>query len=388
MLRLYHFFNMRTVRRHFPIIFFGLVIFLFIVSLDERDVGLVARDSRLKLTMQFEQAGRGKEVEPVHHATDPSPLTVHLVVAATVTEDISWAFEIKIPSFKVIHYVADDPSWPNHPPANRGREAMIYHTYFHDFYDELPDIVILTHAHDVSWHMESLFNHSLTYAITHLDISAVKERGYANLRVSWENACPAYINTTLRGTEGIEGEGQSTHEAFLGNFGDPSGLTGDVPEILAQPCCSQFAVTRDVIRSVPRTQYARSINWLVNSPMSDFILGRTWEHMFQWLFAKKAVDCPIEWKTYCKMYHICFDGVEEYEKYMDLDHQRADLIDKYDVSFFKALLFWCVGSGRQGLVREINVISRQIDELVKRAQERGSEEKVRAISVESLYLEQ
>ena len=388
MLRLYHFNIIRIFRRHFPIIFFGLLLSLFILSLDQRGAGLIARDSRLKLTMQFEQAVQDKEIEPVHHAADPSPLTVHLVVAATAAEDVSWAFELKIPGFQVIHYVADDPSWPNHPRANRGREAMIYHTYFHDFYDELPDIVILTHAQDISWHMEPLLNHSLTYAITRLDIPAVKERGYANLRVSWENACPAYINTALEGPDGIEHEGQSTREAFLANFGDPSGYTGDVPEILAQPCCSQFAVTRDAIRSVPRDQYARSIAWLINSPMSDFMLGRTWEHMFQWLFAKKSVDCPIEWKTYCKMYHVCFDGAEEYRKYMVLVQQRADLIDKYDVSFVKALYFWGVGSGRQELVREIAVITRQIDEIVKRAQERGSEEKARAISVESLYLGQ
>jgi hypothetical protein len=386
MLRLNHLPGTRSLRRHFPILSFVLVLFMFMLGLDKRGVHLIARDSRLMLTMQFEQAERGQEVD-VYQPADPSPLKVHLVVAATAAEDISWALKLKIPGFEVIHYVADDQSWPNHPQLNKGHEPTIYNTYFYDYYDKLPDIVILTHAQDVSWHMEPLFNHSLTYALRHLDLQAVMERGYANLRVSWENACPAYINTTLRGDSGIAAEGESTHDAFLANFGHEPELEDDVPEILAQPCCNQFAVTRDAIRSVSKDQFARSLNWIFSTPMNDYTLGRTWEHMYQWLFAKKAVDCPIEWKAYCKMYHICFASADEYQQYMNLEEERAELIDMYDVSPFKAFYFWGLGSGKQRLAEQIGAVTRQIDALAKQARERGTDEKARAISMESLYLE-
>lgn len=376
---------LRALRRYFFLIVVSLLLCIFLLTGYGKSSSLIARDSRLKLTMQFETSNHGETNIP-HEEIVASPMTVHLVIAATSSEDISWTSRLKIPGLRVIHYIADDSSAVHHPPANKGHEAMIYHSYFLDFYDQLPDIAILTHAQDISWHMEPLLSHSLSYALAHLDLLAVKERGYANLRVSWDNACPAYINTTIEGTSGLELESQSTREAFLGNFGDASGLSDEVPEILAQPCCSQFAVTRDVIRSVTRESYARYINWLLHSSMDDSILGRTWEHMFQWLFTKKAVDCPVEWKTYCKMYHICFESQAKYEKYMELDQARADLIDRYDVSTLKALWTWGLGNGKLDLTREINAISRQINELKQQALLRGREATARTFSTADLYL--
>lgn len=73
-------------------------------------------------------------------------------------------------------------------------------------------------------------------------------------------------------------------EAFRANFN-----LYTTPEILATPCCSQIAVTRERIRSVPREQYARHIGWLMETGLKDSISGRTWEHMWQYLFLEKAM---------------------------------------------------------------------------------------------------
>jgi hypothetical protein len=86
-------------------------------------------------------------------------------------------------------------------------------------------------------------------------------------------------------------------QAFRANFN-----VYEVPEILATPCCSQIAVTRERIRGVPREQYKHHINWLLNTNLPDNISGRTWEHMWQHLFLQKAIDCPIEHKAYCRLY--------------------------------------------------------------------------------------
>jgi len=53
-----------------------------------------------------------------------------------------------------------------------------------------------------------------------------------------------------------------------------------VPEIIAQPCYSQYAVTRDVVQSVPRGEYVRYINWLFNTELDDYLSGRFWEYGF------------------------------------------------------------------------------------------------------------
>jgi hypothetical protein len=372
---------LRVFRKNSLLIALALILSLFLLQRFGKDSVTVARDGRLKLTLQFEQAEQGGG-PAVRHDTALDSLTVHLVIAATASEDISWTSQLKLPGLEVIHYVADDRSARYHPPANKGREAMIYHNYFYDFYDLLPDIVILTHAQDISWHMEPLLSHSVTFALSRLNLLAVMERGYANLRVSWDNACPAYINTTVK-----ELEEESTREAFLANFGSASGRPDEVPEILAQPCCSQFAVTRDAIRSVPRDHYARYIKWLLDSNIEDSMLGRAWEHMFQWLFTKKAVDCPTEWRTYCKMYHICFDGKTEYEKYLHLDELRADLIDRYDVGILKTIWNWNFGTRKKDLVREINAISQRISWLKQHAQVRGEKAFGRKIRRQSLYLD-
>jgi hypothetical protein len=387
------------LKRHSRAIVLVLLVSLFLLYKYGTDSSTIAREKRLKLTLQFEQAGHREDIYAPDDAPDdahqdagpqdaaPDPMSVHLVIAGTTSEDISWTSRIKIPGLEVIHYIADDPSAPYHPPANKGREAMIYHNYFYDFYDHLPDVAILTHAQDISWHMEPVLSNSLTFALSHLDLSAVKERGYANLRVSWENACPDYINTTLKGTSGLELEGQSTREAFLGNFGGAAGLPDEVPEILAQPCCSQFAVTRDTIRSVPRERYAVFIDWLLDSSMDDSMLGRTWEHMFQWLFTRKAVDCPAEWKTYCRMYHICFNGKKDYDRYLGLEELRAELIDRFDVGLLKAVWNSAFGTRKQDLVQQIDVVSRQIDEHIQQARERGKIEINRMGGLEYLYMD-
>jgi len=102
-------------------------------------------------------------------------------------------------------------------------------------------------------------------------------------------------------------------EAFRANFN-----LYDIPEILATPCCSQIAVTKERILSVPREQYKHHIDWLLNTQLDDGISGRTWEHMWQYLFLGKAIDCPIEHKAYCRLYHICFGGREGYDEWIEM----------------------------------------------------------------------
>jgi phage gp36-like protein len=61
-------------------------------------------------------------------------------------------------------------------------------------------------------------------------------------------------------------------EAFRANFN-----IYDIPEILATPCCSQIAVTKERVRSVLRERYGKAVEWLVGTELDDGISGRTWE---------------------------------------------------------------------------------------------------------------
>jgi len=97
-----------------------------------------------------------KESGGVYRIPKGRPPSVNLVVAATSSEDYSWVDNLRVPELVVIPYIADNASAPHHPQKNKGHEAMIYHQYFYDFYDNLPDVSVLVHSHQRSWHIEQL----------------------------------------------------------------------------------------------------------------------------------------------------------------------------------------------------------------------------------------
>lgn len=297
----------RTLRRRRNL-FAGFILFTLTV--------LILLDSRDRLPglwyCQFPQ-------------TSSSP-SIHLVLAAGTWNDLSWTKHILVPNLHPIPYIANDPTAKYHPPVNRGNEAMVYLTYLYEFYDRLPDISIFTHGSDYSWHVDGVLGYSTAYAISHLDLDELRRRQYMNLRISWLRACPNWINTSVTSiwTEGFDEklrpEERFMKRAFVDNFPDDP-----VPAILSQPCCSQFAVTREAIRSVPRKQYKRQMEWLQNTRLESDLSGRVWEHMWQWLFVKKAIDCPIEHKALCRAYHICFEDAEDWEKWQELEIERFDI---------------------------------------------------------------
>ncbi|KAI1389615.1 uncharacterized protein F4822DRAFT_398964 [Hypoxylon trugodes] len=310
---------------------------------------------------------------PTNH--DRHNLTINLVLATMSRDDISWTENIDIPNLNVIRYVSDDLDADYHPPvAKKGREALIYLTYMHDFYDDLPDITFFTHADESPWHMESELNSSVTFAMSHLDLAQVQQRQYFNLRVSWENACPNWINTTKTELDTGKLEEIYMWEAFSENFG-----TDDVPEILAGPCCSQFAVTKEAIRRRPKSQYRTSMNWLVETHWDDYITGRIWEHFWSWLFRGEAVDCAIEWKTYCSMYHVCFDSASR-NRVVSLKEEKEELKNKS--GFLDRLSDMLGGYKNKKRIKEIDVI---LETELEKALERGQSETRRMELLSDLY---
>ncbi|KAI2625012.1 hypothetical protein GGR54DRAFT_546176 [Hypoxylon sp. NC1633] len=319
----------------------------------------------------------GFDGDKSHHGSSPkndSNPTVNLVMATLLEDDISWTESLDIPNLNIIRYVSDSMEAEYHPPVpHKGREALIYHTYLHDFYDKLPDISIFIHADESPWHVETILNSSMTFALSHLDLDQVLQRQYFNLRVSWVAACPNWINTTKTVGQSTKKEEPYMHEAFSENF-----ATNQVPEILGGPCCSQFAVTRDAVRRNPQSQYRMNMDWLVQTDWSDYISGRVWEHMWPWLFENKAVDCAVEWKAYCRMYHICFDS-ETRNRMTSLEEEKMEL---QNASLLDELKDLFSGFKAKKRLDEINAI---IAAEVEVALERGKSEAARMELLSDLY---
>ena len=93
------------------------------------------------------------------------------------------------------------------------------------------------------------------------------------------------------------------------------------PAAISQPCCAQFAVSRDAIRSNPKSEYVRLRDWLLNTKLEDKYSGRVMEYSWQILFTGLAEVCPEMNACYCEGYGVCFGGKGELDGWIESREQ-------------------------------------------------------------------
>lgn len=255
-----------------------------------------------------------------------------LVISTTKENDMNWLHDelgdLLEPTteahgyFSTEIYVTDNVSAPLHTPANKGHEAMAYLTYIIDQYHTLPPISIFIHGHLLAWHNNIMLNSNTSSMLRHLRLDKIHQDGYFNLRCHFNPGCPEHLFpfSTVPHTE--KSEEPFVKEAWKQVFeivaNDAEAEALYVPRVLAQPCCSQFAVTATRIRAVPREKYRHFRNWILETALTDYMSGRIFEYFWQWIFNGTAVFCPDPRVCYCEGYGICFEGPEEYDAWMKL----------------------------------------------------------------------
>lgn len=212
-------------------------------------------------------------------------------------------------------YVVNDASAPLHTPANKGHEAMAYLTYLIDSYDSLPSISIFMHGHRTTWHNNDLLALSSASMIRFLRPEKVLKDGYMNLRCHWNPGCPDHLHPFATEYDEDKAEELLVKDAWMQVFQVDE---TEVPEILAQPCCSQFAVTAERIRQVPRERYIRFRDWLMSSDLDDYVTGRLFEYFWQYIFNQTSVLCPDPRICYCEGFGVCFENPAEYDLWLEL----------------------------------------------------------------------
>ncbi|KXT01956.1 hypothetical protein AC579_8058 [Pseudocercospora musae] len=203
-------------------------------------------------------------------------------------------------------YVVNDNSAPLHTPANKGHEAMAYLSYMIDFYDSLPDISIFMHGHKTAWHNNDLLDMSSSAMVRYLSREKVQRDGYMNLRCHWNPGCPDHLHPFATEYDEDKSEELLIKDAWMQAFEVEE---SQVPEMLAQPCCSQFA-------------YEHFRDWLLASQLTDYVTGRIFEYFWQYMLNKTPVLCPDPRVCYCEGYGVCFESPGEYDMWLEL---RADL---------------------------------------------------------------
>lgn len=236
--------------------------------------------------------------------TDAPYVQDKVVVVGRMKEDkAEWIFR-DLPQWQHAVYTVDDIAAPLHTERNKGREANVYLTYIIDNYDKLPSTIAFIHPHEngwpEAWHTDSP-GYSNAKSLQTLNLDFVQRNGYANLRCLHNPGCPDEIQP-LRYPPREDAEMADQERKYAEVWGHVFNNT-DVPTVVATPCCAQFAVSKDQVHKRPKEDYVRLHTYLMESELSDKILGRIYEYMWHIIFGQEPVYCPSMGQCYLDVYN-------------------------------------------------------------------------------------
>lgn len=236
-------------------------------------------------------------------------------------------------------YIVDKADTPGpHLQKNHGREAAVYMSYIVDHYDNLHDITFFWHNDEKVWHNNLLLSWDSVETINRMDRENIMATGYVPSRCDLWPGCPAWIKfNPTKAEHNLDphrlGE-MFTPELFHNFFPDAD----EFPPFFSGTCCSQFAVSRDAIRSRPKSTYEAILEWVLEYQYDDrsgMVMELTWPY----LFANRGSLCPSMETCYCKTYNICLEesaDVEDLANWNDLRTRREEV--KWQVAFLEEAL--------------------------------------------------
>lgn len=199
---------------------------------------------------------------------------------------------------------------------------MAYLTYIIDHYNtSIPSVVAFLHAHRSgffqAWHVDTPL-HDNVYAMRHLQVDYVKEKGYVNLRCNLNPGCKntRRPNPHTSSEVWLEVMGNTSTPAFSSEKSHPAAVESisraEDREKLAvmqpaiwTPCCAQFAVSREQIYNRPLEDYVQIRQWVIDTDKDDAKSGRVMEYLWHVIFGQEAIHCPDVDTCYCKVYGRC-----------------------------------------------------------------------------------
>ena len=195
--------------------------------------------------------------------------------------------------WEVYRYVSDGADTDDLPVANpNGREALPYLTFITDNYATLPDVVIFTHGHYQSWHQPE----PLVDKIMALNLTAVKREDYVNLRCQQTHGCTEDSMFYIAHPREEDQRGGKFIKLIWEELMEPE--VGPVGDIIARPCCAQFAVSKQAVlrhslnfwnslREPLETRKQGDEGW---RGLSDYDVGLKYEMFWHVLMGKEPVQ--------------------------------------------------------------------------------------------------
>jgi hypothetical protein len=305
--------------------------------------------------------------------TSPHDITRTLVIPRLAEEDIGWVAQFLGGDTLLTRavYTVDDPRADLTVPENKGHEVMVYLTYIIDHFHNLSDVTMFMHSHQIAWHNNDLMDSSAVDMIRRLSSQKVLRDGYMNLRCHLDPGCPDHIHPVLDKESSDDTlnipETVVIGKAWLELFPNAAAP----PKVLSQPCCAQFALSKDRIQTIPLAQYVFYRDWLLHTSLADNLSGRVWEYVWQYIFAGVEEFCPMESICYCDGYGICFEGEAEYQQWFELRKESRALQEELNN-----------GDGNINAAEIMGVIAHISLDLQNRkneAFERGKDPRIRAL---------
>lgn len=227
----------------------------------------------------------------------PSPPDRVIVMARTPKDDTRWVQELS--EWQSALYDIDvetphsqstlDPLTDNtlRTLRNKGREGNAYLAYIVQHYDNLPSTIAFLHPHKDgypgAWHTDNN-EHSNVVSLRTLNIDFVQRNGYANLRCINDPGCPQEVMPFRDPPEDHRVAEIAMPEAWPALFNNT-----DVPQILATPCCAQFAVSNKQVWERSLDEYKKYYRWLMETPLPDDTSGRVLEYLWHVFFGQEPV---------------------------------------------------------------------------------------------------
>lgn len=205
----------------------------------------------------------------------------------------------------------------------------MYLTYLIDHYDDLPDTILFFHAHRYAWHNNYPMGLDSAEMIRRLRDERVARVGYMPARCNHDPGCPDWIHMD-RPEIDYEPVKKPEEPMFTKQIWRELHPGAPIPPALSQPCCAQFALSRDRVRQIPRAKFIWYRDWLTNTKLDDAWSGRVFEYMWQYIFTGYTEYCPAMNTCYCDGYGICFGGVHKLEEFEAIVKQRDEKQSELD----------------------------------------------------------
>lgn len=243
----------------------------------------------------------------------PLSPTIHLIVAGSNSQSVSFATSLALPSIVPLRFTPDIIA-----ASAKGREAMVFLSYIFDFYESLPDICIFVHGYGddaLEYNPFEGLKGAIAEMLEKLDLDAVLENGFV----------PFDFRPTLEATH--YEQDPIVLGTFLGHF--PEVPRFEPPPVL-NSSTSMFALSSSRIRSIPRQRYKQHLDLLkVSYPVNPTALT-AWDQFWSFRFTGSGM-APMPSKNLCKNWGLCFVSQFEFERWLtarkelEKEKHRADI---------------------------------------------------------------